>query len=1379
MAAVGSSKESRIKVFLSYSRVDVGFADRLEPELKSKGIEILIDRSQIYAFEDWWKRIENLITSADAVIVVLSPESIQSEVVKKEIAFAASLNKRLAPIVARDFGEITLPDAVRHLNFIFFNRAAAFGENAAQLAEALTSNIEWIRKHTELGKSARDWQLAQRPRGLLMRSPLLEDSERWVVQRAQDAPASPKIVLEFISASRKAATRRLRWTVAGSTAVTVIASTLAIIAWQQRTEARNQRTEATKQRNDAMIQRSIAEDRFSRISVANGERVLSEGDFPGAALWFANPLSVHPKDEMIHRQRIAAVIDLYPRLVRLLPHPSQVIEMRLDETGSRLFTVDKDLAVRVWDLSTGVSSSAPIRPAGKIKRAVLSTNGKMIAIVSSKETTDKDVSDRIRQEEEAGEKIPKLDRKALSNLRDVMGKFDPKSRIQVFDTASGKPIGSLDVQTDDPSIWASPNGSFIVAGSSGTGMLETSKFTTIWRPGNPGSSIPVSDAKFDMASLSPDGRTILGSEYNGKWHLITSEGALLRSGAIQDSLGAIALCPTGRCLATATDSGRVTLWDAETGKPLITDLDSPKGGNRYLHALAFSPDARWVAGAGGLVDEKYVRVWDTFTGRRILDISLTDPGTSVAFSPSGRYILATSEKYGTLEGEARVWDVGTGLPATAVIASVYAAQWGPEPNTVITRGSDKTVKIWALFHASPILSLAQQEVLRNSKFSRDGQLLAADGEQGLQTFDVGWFDHADFSTRKWRRSIFDFLHSFALNDDHSLGVNASNIQTAVYDLKNQRRLPDYSHKDAKGWVSLPSIYSVEFNCDGQTVLVAGGGEVNGSDTGRVIDWNALTGKPLPGKIEHASLVTSASFSADGSMILSSSKDGTARIWDVATGRLKKQLDHGSEVAYGTFSPDNRLVATAAADGLVRIWDVGTGKLSGEPIRHESRVEFVTFSPDAHSLLTVSKLLDGESAEVRLWDAVTHKARAVPARIGGQTYGKAAFSPDGRYILSPDGTGFRVWNAETMEAITPHLEGGGELGRLSARGFLARQRSLVMAQDSKGLPVLLSIRDIGAGRKHVVETWQLRADVRPAEEIVRDLELIASRRVDDTGAMVNLTPEELSARLERRASREGTGTALDTAWFRREAEECLEVREWYCVAWSLERFLKLDPRNAEASLPLELGRALAELERWSEAGVAFARARVLGASDEETLPEMARLWAASSEGAKQPAFIGTLVDKARQAKEVFRRQDFLRAAAISPLPMAPEHAKAALEMARTDRDNARSSDAKASAGGVLAEILYRVGDFKGALAELEQLSREHYLPQNSRYFQAMAKWRLEDRVGALKELDEAKAEKKQLADRRRSPDEVYDTRINWDEWVDLYALDAEASALIQH
>jgi hypothetical protein len=113
--------EPKARIFISYSRKDLAFADQLEAVLKARGFEPLIDRTEIYAFEDWWTRIEGLIGRADTVVFVLSPDSIASDIALKEVAYAASLNKRFAPIVCRRVESAAVPDSLRRLNFIFFD----------------------------------------------------------------------------------------------------------------------------------------------------------------------------------------------------------------------------------------------------------------------------------------------------------------------------------------------------------------------------------------------------------------------------------------------------------------------------------------------------------------------------------------------------------------------------------------------------------------------------------------------------------------------------------------------------------------------------------------------------------------------------------------------------------------------------------------------------------------------------------------------------------------------------------------------------------------------------------------------------------------------------------------------------------------------------------------------------------------------------------------------------------------------------------------------------------------------------------------------------------------------------------------------------------
>src|SRR6516165_2929538 len=251
MAAGSAGKkledQSKAKVFISYSRKDMAFADRLETALKARGFEPLMDRTDIYAFEEWWKRVEALIAGADTIIFALSPDAVRpASVALKEVAFAASLNKRFAPIVVRPVDDKSVPEPLAKLNFIFFDDATRFEQSADQLASALNTDISWIRLHTELGEQARRWALAGRSNGLLLRSPVLEQAERWIASRPRGAPAPTEETQLFIRHSRQAATRRRNVLTGSLAAGLVVALSLASLAYWQRGIAVEQRDKATR-----------------------------------------------------------------------------------------------------------------------------------------------------------------------------------------------------------------------------------------------------------------------------------------------------------------------------------------------------------------------------------------------------------------------------------------------------------------------------------------------------------------------------------------------------------------------------------------------------------------------------------------------------------------------------------------------------------------------------------------------------------------------------------------------------------------------------------------------------------------------------------------------------------------------------------------------------------------------------------------------------------------------------------------------------------------------------------------------------------------------------------------------------------------------------
>jgi tetratricopeptide (TPR) repeat protein len=274
-----NEQEAKTKVFVSYSRKDMVFVDRLAAGLEANAIALLIDRTEIYAFEDWWKRIENLVNEADTIIFVLSPEAIGSDVCKKEVDYALSLHKRFAPIVCRPItAEIkSIPASLADLNFIFFDDPEKFDASLAKLVEALSTDILWVRQHTQFGLEARGWENAGKSNGLLLRSPRLEEAEQWIATRPSGAPLPSDLTQTFIRESRRGATRRRNLLTGGLGAALILAIVLASLAFWQRGVAVEQEGIAKQATQRAETERDTAEAAQKEATVQRNraEKVLA------------------------------------------------------------------------------------------------------------------------------------------------------------------------------------------------------------------------------------------------------------------------------------------------------------------------------------------------------------------------------------------------------------------------------------------------------------------------------------------------------------------------------------------------------------------------------------------------------------------------------------------------------------------------------------------------------------------------------------------------------------------------------------------------------------------------------------------------------------------------------------------------------------------------------------------------------------------------------------------------------------------------------------------------------------------------------------------------------------------------------------------------
>ena len=154
---------------------------------------------------------------------------------------------------------------------------------------------------------------------------------------------------------------------------------------------------------------------------------------------------------------------------------------------------------------------------------------------------------------------------------------------------------------------------------------------------------------------------------------------------------------------------------------------------------------------------------------------------------------------------------------------------------------------------------------------------------------------------------------------------------------------------------------------------------------------------------------SASFSADGSRIVTADSDGTARVWDAKAGSLLHTLKGDDELGrLASFSPDGSRIVTTGFN-TARVWDAESGDQLHILKGHTALVTSVSFSPDGSRVVT-----GGRDDTARVWDARTGAIlHVLPVRSGSIEVASALFSPDGTRILtgSNDDTA-RVWDAKT-------------------------------------------------------------------------------------------------------------------------------------------------------------------------------------------------------------------------------------------------------------------------------------------------------------------------------------------------------------------------------
>ncbi|NER49013.1 MAG: hypothetical protein F6J92_20395, partial [Symploca sp. SIO1A3] len=186
---------------------------------------------------------------------------------------------------------------------------------------------------------------------------------------------------------------------------------------------------------------------------------------------------------------------------------------------------------------------------------------------------------------------------------------------------------------------------------------------------------------------------------------------------------------------------------------------------------------------------------------------------------------------------------------------------------------------------------------------------------------------------------------------------------------------------------------------------------------------------------HQNSVTSVSFSPNGKLFASVSRDNTIKIWDLEEGEELLTLSgHQSSVKIKSvsFSPDGKLLASGSWDNTTKIWDLEEG---GEPLTlsgYQFGTESVSFSPGGKLLAS------GSGNKIKIWN-LEERGELLTLSGHQSSVKSVSFSPNGKFLASgsSDKT-IKIWD----------LEKGGEPLTLSGhQGFV---ESVSFSPDGKFL-----------------------------------------------------------------------------------------------------------------------------------------------------------------------------------------------------------------------------------------------------------------------------------------------------------------------------------------
>jgi WD40 repeat protein/serine/threonine protein kinase len=451
-----------------------------------------------------------------------------------------------------------------------------------------------------------------------------------------------------------------------------------------------------------------------------------------------------------------------------------------------------------------------------------------------------------------------------------------------------------------------------------------------------------------------------------EWHYLDGLRLKVFSPLRHDSAVLCAVfSPDGKHIASSSQDGKVTLWDAKSGQRLFQF----RAHESHARSVAFSPDGQRLATASW---DKTVKIWDVQTLAKNRD-------------PSALPVLGTSS----------IGFMGSPLGPGPFIATSALVPRRIDPSPLHTLRTGPEVIFWTAVFSPDGRCLATSGNRNASGRVYPGEVKIWDPVAGKELCTLEGQEE-----RAWSALAFS-------PDSQWLATGHKDNVVNIWDVRTGRKRRTFRGHTV-------GVQCVAFSPDGRLLASGAGNSRDFESPGEVKVWDVASGRQLLNLRGHTGLISTVAFTPDG-RLASGGPDQTIKLWDLATGQAALTLHgHFDRVWTLAFSPNGHQLVSASDDLTVRVWDATPLQGLADPAwltlrGHQGSVRSVAFSPDGRSLASA-----GLDKTVKVWDAWTGK-ELTTLRVDRAVVG-VAYSPDGRQLASGGATMLRTWDTTTWKEI---------------------------------------------------------------------------------------------------------------------------------------------------------------------------------------------------------------------------------------------------------------------------------------------------------------------------------------------------------------------------